>query len=50
MEEIENIIKNNLFDEKCEINKYYHNYEKFLDIIEEIEKDVIYFRSKLNII
>ena len=49
MEEIQNIIETKLQDEKCEINKILPLIMRnFMDIIEQIETDVIYFRNKIN--
>lgn len=49
MEEIQSIIENKLLDEKCEINKILPLIMRnFMDIIEQIEADVIYFRKKIN--
>jgi hypothetical protein len=49
MEEIQSIIEIKLLDEKCEINKILPLIMRnFMDIIEQIEADVIYFRKKIN--
>lgn len=49
IEKIQNIIETSLLDEKCEINKILPLIMRnFMDIIEKIEQDVIYFRSKIN--
>ena len=49
MEEIQSIIETKLLDEKCEINKILPLIMRnFMDIIEQIEADVIYFRKKIN--
>ena len=49
MEEIQSIIETKLLDEKCEINKILPLIMRnFMDIIEHIEADVIYFRKKIN--
>lgn len=49
MEEIQSIIETKLLDEKCEINKILPLIMRnFMDIIEQIESDVIYFRKKIN--
>ena len=48
IEEIQSIIENKLLDEKCEINKILPLIMRnFMDIIEQIEKDLIFFRKKL---
>ena len=50
MEEIQSIIETKLLDEKCEINKILPLIMRnFMDIIEQIEADVIYFRKKINL-
>ena len=49
MEEIQSIIETKLLDQKCEINKILPLIiRNFMDIIEQIEADVIYFRKKIN--
>ena len=49
MEEIQSIIETKLLDEKCEINKILPLIMRnFIDIIEQIEAEVIYFRKKIN--
>tara|TARA_B100000575_G_C23052772_1_gene606034 strand:- start:154 stop:1155 length:1002 start_codon:yes stop_codon:yes gene_type:complete len=49
IEEIQNVIETKLLDDKCQINKILPSIiRNFIDIIEQIETDVIYYRSKIN--